>query len=84
MKSRIPLKSRYESYLSLGNGNEAYLTELFKRTLSIPDVSTKNLLEELKTLKSTRCTDFDRINRIYESIDRIRLTITGTAVENLK
>jgi hypothetical protein len=83
MESRYPLKSLYESYFNSKGNRKACLTEFFKQTLSIPDVSTENFLEELKTLslKSTRCTK--HINRIYESLNKMRPT-TGTAVEKLK
>ena len=75
MKSRYPLKSLY----SKGN-REAYFTEFFKRTLLIQDVSTENFLEELNYLRSIGCTAFVHINGIYESMNRMRPTIT-TAVE---
>ncbi|OXV09681.1 hypothetical protein Egran_02556, partial [Elaphomyces granulatus] len=84
MESKYPLKSLYESYFNQDNGNGANLTAFFEKTLSIPNASTEHFLEELKTLKSTQCTDFDRINRIYESIDRMRKTITSAAINSLK
>lgn len=84
MKSRYPLKSRYERYFNQDNGNGTYLTEFFNRTLSVPNASMQNFLAELKALKSEPCTDFEGINRIYQSIDRMRPTITSIAVENLK
>jgi hypothetical protein len=84
MESRYPLKSLYKSYFNQDNGNGANLTAFFEKTLLIPNVSTEDFLVELKTLKSTKCTDFDRINRIYESIDRMRTTITSTAINSLK
>ena len=84
MESKYPLKSLYESFFNQDNGNGANLTAFFEKTLSIPNASTEHFLEELKTLKSIQCTDFDRINRIYESIDRMRTTITTTAINSLK
>jgi hypothetical protein len=84
MKSRYPLKSRYESYFKQDNSNGAYLTVFFNRTLSVPNVSTEDFLVELKTLKFEKCTDFDRINGIYKSIDGMRRKIASTAVESLK
>ena len=83
MKTKYPLQSLYEGYFSQGNTDRAYLTEFFKKTLLIPDVNAENFLEELKNLKSHR-TDFDYINRLYESIDRIRPEMTSTAVASFK
>ncbi|OCL02139.1 hypothetical protein AOQ84DRAFT_424260 [Glonium stellatum] len=84
MKTKYPLKTLYKSYFNQGNGDWAYLTKFFTTTLSIPDVSAENFLEELKELKSSLCTDFDLINRLYESIDGMRLKMTSDTIGSFK
>jgi hypothetical protein len=68
MKTKYPLHSLYEDYFKLRNDEQDLITKFFKSTLLVPDVNAEDFLEELKSLKKSKCTDFDYIGRIYKSM----------------
>lgn len=73
MKTKYPLRSLYEDYFKLRNDEQDLITKFFKSTLLVPDVNAEDFLEELKSLKKSKCTDFDYIDRIYKSMQDMLL-----------
>lgn len=70
MSTKAPLKRLYMSVLD--EEQCGLLSRFFKRTLSIPATSWKDVIVELEHIRDSRCEDFDRISRLYEYLNNLR------------
>jgi hypothetical protein len=66
MITKYPLRSSYENIQ-----DSSLFTFLFHDILNIGNVSFGDLLEELRELQKTECSDFDLICNIYKQIDKM-------------
>lgn len=67
METRHPLMPALESYLGKGN-LFTNLEEFFRNTLSIGNANAVHIIGELRYLRNSDCTDFDRICNLYKLI----------------
>jgi len=84
METKYPLRSLYETYLRWSETEKSTLTQFFKSSLGVCDCAWDSFVDEIKHLKATKCTDFDRINGLYVRLDGLKSTGKGHDEGGLK
>lgn len=81
MQTRYPVKALCQAYFTASEAGASSLDQFFRSTLGLADCSWSHLLDEVKYLKATSCTDFDRISDLYTLIDQ---SIGRTNVDDIE
>jgi hypothetical protein len=68
MQTKFPVKSLCQTYFAAAEPEAGSLEQFFRITLGLSDCSWRDLVDEVRHLKETSCTDFDRINALYKLI----------------
>src|SRR5436853_2355710 len=70
MQTKYPVKPLCQAYFAASEFGASSLDQFFRATLGLSDCTWSHLVNEVKHLKATSCTDFDRINGLYTLIDK--------------
>lgn len=63
---KYPLKLLYASKFQQFERDRPYLAGFFSNTLNIPNCDWTHIVQEIEEFKTSGCTDFDRINKLYK------------------
>ena len=81
MQTKYPVKSLCQAYFTASESGAGSLDQFFRTTLGLSDCSWSYLVDEVKHLKATSCTDFDRFNGLYSLINK---SIGRTNVDDIE
>lgn len=84
MLSKYSLQQIYQPFLSADGEESSQFERLFKTILGIQDCSSRNLIDELKALKTNRCEDSDVITAMYMALDKLRPNIIGISADEIR
>ncbi|EXJ63403.1 uncharacterized protein A1O5_11452 [Cladophialophora psammophila CBS 110553] len=71
MQTKYPVKTLCQAFLTASGPGDSSLEQFFRTTLELPDCSWTHLVDELKHLKTSGCTDFDQVNSLYNLINEL-------------
>ncbi|KND89213.1 hypothetical protein TOPH_06200 [Tolypocladium ophioglossoides CBS 100239] len=66
LATKYPLESSYTRKFRQFERDRPYLADFFTTTLNIPNCDWTLIVREIEEFKSSDCTDFDRISKLYK------------------
>jgi hypothetical protein len=85
MTTKHSLAKLYANHFQKFSADRSNLTSFFWKTLEIPNCNWEHLIEEIRTFKSSNCTNFDRISELYECLANEHLiAISAESADKLK